>query len=305
MSRVRSSRFEGVTLPLRRRARARRRRPDDRRAAVRRHRRPVGVGQDDAAARDHRLRSRRRAGRSTRRDGLRHRLRAAGRDRGLELPGHGRGVRADGAARAAARCRGRAGPSGARSTTCSSGSGIGELGRPPHPRAVGRPAAAGVPRPRAAAPSPTCCCSTSRPRASTSRIRHEILHLLDDLNADGLAIVLTTHDLNGIAAHLPQLVCLNRAVDRRRRAADRCSRPTSSSGPTARAMDVLDHAGVRVVVDVRPHVRGRGLRRDGSSADRRAAAAVRVRVLPQRRWRSRRSPARCAASSASTSCCRA
>ena len=44
------------------------------------------------------------------------------------------------------------------------------------------------------------------------RPRHEVLHLLDDLNATGLAIVLTTHDLNGIAAHLPRLVCLNREV---------------------------------------------------------------------------------------------
>ena len=43
-------------------------------------------------------------------------------------------------------------------------------------------------------------------------LRHEILHLLDDLNAAGLAIVLTTHDLNGIAAHLPRLVCLNGGV---------------------------------------------------------------------------------------------
>ena len=50
------------------------------------------------------------------------------------------------------------------------------------------------------------------------RLRHEILHLLDDLHAAGLAILLTTHDLNGIAAHLPRLVCLNRAVHRRRRA---------------------------------------------------------------------------------------
>ena len=44
------------------------------------------------------------------------------------------------------------------------------------------------------------------------RTRHEVLHLLGDLNATALAIVLTTHDLNGIAAHLPHLVCLNRAV---------------------------------------------------------------------------------------------
>ena len=44
------------------------------------------------------------------------------------------------------------------------------------------------------------------------RTRHEILHLLADLHADGLTILLTTHDLNGLAAHLPRLVCLNKKV---------------------------------------------------------------------------------------------
>ncbi|HYD10820.1 MAG TPA: ATP-binding cassette domain-containing protein, partial [Acidimicrobiales bacterium] len=36
--------------------------------------------------------------------------------------------------------------------------------------------------------------------------RHDVLHLLGDLNRDGLAILLTTHDLNGMAAHLPHVV---------------------------------------------------------------------------------------------------
>src|SRR5205085_11669132 len=44
------------------------------------------------------------------------------------------------------------------------------------------------------------------------RTRHEILHLLADLNDGGLAILLTTHDLNGMAAHLPHLVCLNTEI---------------------------------------------------------------------------------------------
>jgi zinc/manganese transport system ATP-binding protein len=44
------------------------------------------------------------------------------------------------------------------------------------------------------------------------RTRHDVLHLLHDLNHDGIAIVLTTHDLNAVAAHLPSLICLNRRV---------------------------------------------------------------------------------------------
>src|SRR5437660_1433441 len=44
------------------------------------------------------------------------------------------------------------------------------------------------------------------------KTRHDILHLLHSLNHEGIAIVLTTHDLNAVAAHLPSLVCLNRRL---------------------------------------------------------------------------------------------
>ena len=40
------------------------------------------------------------------------------------------------------------------------------------------------------------------------KTRHEILHLLGELNDAGVTIVLTTHDLNGVASHLPRLICL-------------------------------------------------------------------------------------------------
>ncbi|MGI9147341.1 MAG: metal ABC transporter ATP-binding protein [Chloroflexota bacterium] len=44
------------------------------------------------------------------------------------------------------------------------------------------------------------------------KTRHDVLHLLAELNHDGVTIVLTTHDLNSVAAHLPQVICLNRRV---------------------------------------------------------------------------------------------
>src|SRR5690348_17569328 len=40
----------------------------------------------------------------------------------------------------------------------------------------------------------------------------DILHLLADLNADGITIVLTTHELNTVAAHLPWVVCVNGSI---------------------------------------------------------------------------------------------
>ncbi len=42
--------------------------------------------------------------------------------------------------------------------------------------------------------------------------RHEVLHLLGELHGRGTTIVLTTHDLNFVAAHLPRIVCLNERI---------------------------------------------------------------------------------------------
>jgi zinc/manganese transport system ATP-binding protein/zinc transport system ATP-binding protein len=41
------------------------------------------------------------------------------------------------------------------------------------------------------------------------KTRDDILHLLAALNGDGITIVLTTHELNTVAAHLPWVVCVN------------------------------------------------------------------------------------------------
>jgi ABC-type Mn2+/Zn2+ transport system ATPase subunit len=98
------------------------------------------------------------------------------------------------------------------------------------------------------------------------RTRHEVLHLLAELNAGGLAILLTTHDLNGMAAHLPHLVCLNTEI-------------TGAGPPEAvltpevlertygAPMDVIEHGGMRVVLD-RPDPAGDNvvrLRRRGTA----------------------------------------
>jgi zinc/manganese transport system ATP-binding protein/zinc transport system ATP-binding protein len=44
------------------------------------------------------------------------------------------------------------------------------------------------------------------------KTRDDILHLLADLNGDGITIVLTTHELNTVAAHLPWVVCVNGGI---------------------------------------------------------------------------------------------
>jgi ABC-type Mn2+/Zn2+ transport system ATPase subunit len=81
--------------------------------------------------------------------------------------------------------------------------------------------------------------------------RHDVLHLLAELNQEGLTVVLTTHDLNWVASHLPRIICLNETV--------------IADGPPAEVltaealmltygapMRVLHDAGTVVVVDEEP-----------------------------------------------------
>jgi zinc/manganese transport system ATP-binding protein/zinc transport system ATP-binding protein len=44
------------------------------------------------------------------------------------------------------------------------------------------------------------------------KTRHDVLHLLRELHESGVTILLTTHDLNAVATHLPHVVCLNHTV---------------------------------------------------------------------------------------------
>ncbi len=44
------------------------------------------------------------------------------------------------------------------------------------------------------------------------KTRDDILHLLDELNHEGVTVIMTTHELNAVAAHLPWVVCINGRV---------------------------------------------------------------------------------------------
>jgi ABC-type Mn2+/Zn2+ transport system ATPase subunit len=78
--------------------------------------------------------------------------------------------------------------------------------------------------------------------------RHEVLHLLGELNADGIGIVLTTHDLNGMAAHLPHLVCLHTSVIGVGPPREVIT-PEVLERTFGAKMEVLIHGGMPVVVD--------------------------------------------------------
>lgn len=82
------------------------------------------------------------------------------------------------------------------------------------------------------------------------RSRHDVLHLLDELHTAGLTIVLTTHDLNTVAAHLPSLVCLNRRVIAHG-APETVLTPEALQQTYGAPMEVLTHAGMPLVIDRR------------------------------------------------------
>ena len=44
------------------------------------------------------------------------------------------------------------------------------------------------------------------------RTAENVLHMLGELNCHGMTVLLTTHDLNMAAAHVPWVICLNRRV---------------------------------------------------------------------------------------------
>lgn len=59
------------------------------------------------------------------------------------------------------------------------------------------------------------------PTASVDiKTRDDILHLLAGLNRQGVSIVMTTHELNTVAAHLPWVVCVNAGIVEQGRPAD-------------------------------------------------------------------------------------
>ena len=86
--------------------------------------------------------------------------------------------------------------------------------------------------------------------------RHEMLHLLGHLHDEGTAIVLTTHDLNGVAAHVPDLVALHGTVVHRG-APREVMTPEVLERTFGAPMDVLEHLGMPIVLDRhapgRPH----------------------------------------------------
>lgn len=87
------------------------------------------------------------------------------------------------------------------------------------------------------------------------RTRHDVLHLLHELHHDGYAIVVTTHDLNGIAAHLPRIACVNKRLIASGDPAHVLT-PEILEDTYGAPMEVLTHGGMPVIVERAPEVPG-------------------------------------------------
>jgi len=91
------------------------------------------------------------------------------------------------------------------------------------------------------------------------KTRDDVLHLLDELNHGGLTIVLTTHELNAVAAHLPWVVCVNGGVIAE--GAPEHVFTTDILRRTYKAdMNVIIHEGIPMVAEM-PHRYGRSNKR--------------------------------------------
>ncbi len=92
------------------------------------------------------------------------------------------------------------------------------------------------------------------------KTRDDMLHLLDELNHGGVTIVLTTHELNAVAAHLPWVVCIDGGI-----VAEGAPEQIFTSEILERTykakMNVIVHEGVVMVAEL-PHRYGRSDKRD-------------------------------------------
>ncbi len=84
------------------------------------------------------------------------------------------------------------------------------------------------------------------------KTRDEVLHLLGDLNQDGMTILLTTHELNAVAAHLPWVVCINGSVIAQGDP-DEVFNPDVLWRTYGTEMQVVRQDGLLLVADAAPH----------------------------------------------------
>ena len=100
------------------------------------------------------------------------------------------------------------------------------------------------------------------------KTRDEVMHLLHELNHQGITIAMTTHEINAVAAHLPWLVCLKGHILAEGPPSEVIS-PHILSMTYGAEMPVIEHQGMTLVAES-PHHFGR----NGKGKLRSVAAVV-------------------------------
>ena len=87
------------------------------------------------------------------------------------------------------------------------------------------------------------------------KTRDDVMHLLHELNHQGITIIMTTHEINAVAVHLPWLVCLSGRV-LAEGPPDRVITPETLRVTYGAEMPVIRYQGMTLVAES-PHVFGR------------------------------------------------
>ena len=86
------------------------------------------------------------------------------------------------------------------------------------------------------------------------KTRDDMMHLLHELNHQGVTIVMTTHQINSVAAHLPRVVCINGGIVAQGPPTDIFT-PDILSRTYGADMPVIHYQGLALVAE-RPHAYG-------------------------------------------------
>ncbi len=101
------------------------------------------------------------------------------------------------------------------------------------------------------------------------KTRDDAMHLLHDLNHQGVTIILTTHEINAVAAHLPWIVCINGRKVAEGPPAQVIS-PEVLKQTYGSEMPVIQYEGMTLVAES-PHHYSAAARNNGDPAEHRAS----------------------------------
>lgn len=112
------------------------------------------------------------------------------------------------------------------------------------------------------------------------KTRDEVMHLLHDLNHQGITVVLTTHEINAVAVHLPWLVCINQTVVAEGSPSEVIT-PENLKRTYGAEMPVLDFQGIPLVAES-PHFHGVNGRKNGKAGEVVPATGATVEMEKER-----------------------